>query len=200
MNAFTTRAVTGAPPDLVAALTEIHRKVFPPHMQFDDAPRYFEEALADERNLNILLQDQNGTLIGYLLGIPQSHVFEELRQWDPEFQDDPERLYLEMIQILPEQRGSKLGLRLIQRVCAEAEKKEYFQTVHACQDGHRLERISPQDFRGGPLSATARKLVRFLRAFRLPGGHDHPANHGKRRRLAPCRDRRRCGIIPAGFT
>jgi ribosomal protein S18 acetylase RimI-like enzyme len=132
MNTFTARAVTGASPDLVAALTEIHRKSFPPNMQFADAPRYFEEALDDERNLNILLQDQTGTVLGYLLAIPQSLVFEELRQWDPEMQDDPERLYLEMIQVLPEQRGSKLGLRLIQRVCAEAEKRNIFNlSMHA---------------------------------------------------------------------
>lgn len=132
MSTFTTRAVTGASPGLVAALTEIHRKSFPPNMQFADAPRYFEEALDDERNLNILLQDQTGTVLGYLLAIPQSLVFEELRQWDPEMQDDPERLYLEMIQILPGQRGSNRSLFLHQKLCAEAEKRNFFKlSMHA---------------------------------------------------------------------
>jgi len=132
MNTFTARAVTGASPDLVAALTEIHQKAFPPNMQFADAPRYFEEALDDERNLNILLQDQTGNVVGYLLGIPQSHVFEELRQWDPEMRDDPERLYLDIIQVLPEQRRRNHALHLFQAICAEAEKRNIFKlSMHA---------------------------------------------------------------------
>jgi ribosomal protein S18 acetylase RimI-like enzyme len=129
---ITARAVTGASPDLVTALTEIHRKAFPPNMQFADAPRYFEEALGDERNLNILLQEQTGTVLGYLLAIPQSLVFEELRQWDPEMQDDPERLYLDIIQVLPEQRRRNHALRLFQAICAEAEKRNIFKlSMHA---------------------------------------------------------------------
>lgn len=132
MNSTTVRTVTGACPDLVATLTQMHRRAFPPHMQFADAPGYFEEALADGRNLNILLQDQDGVTIGYLLAIPQSLVFEELRQWDPEMRDDPERLYLEMIQILPGQKGGNRSLFLHQKLCMEAEKRNFFKlSMHA---------------------------------------------------------------------
>jgi ribosomal protein S18 acetylase RimI-like enzyme len=132
MPSLIIQPVTGTCPDLIAALVELHRQAFPAHMQTTDPPGYFSEALANERNVNIVMRDQVGTLIGYLLGIPQSFVFDELRLWDPAMQDDPERLYLEMIQVLPGQRGSKLGLRLIQKACAEAEKRNIFNlSMHA---------------------------------------------------------------------
>lgn len=132
MNSTSVRTVTGARPELVAALTQMHRRTFPPQMQFADAPGYFEEALADGRNLNILLQDQDGAAIGYLLGIPQSHVFEELRRWDPQMRDDPERVYLDIIQVLPEQRGRNHAWHLFQALCAEAERRGVFKlSMHA---------------------------------------------------------------------
>jgi ribosomal protein S18 acetylase RimI-like enzyme len=132
MSILTVRAVTGACPDLIAALVELHQQAFPAHLQSAEPQRYFAEALGDERNLNIVMHDQAGTVIGYLLGIPQSQTFEELRAWDPAMQDDPERMYLEMIQVLPGQRGSKRGLCLIQAACAEAEKRNIFRlSMHA---------------------------------------------------------------------
>lgn len=132
MSILTVRAVTGASPDRIAALVELHRKAFPPRLQCADPALYFAEALADERNLNILMEDQAGTVIGYLLGIPQSQVFEELRQWDPQMRDDPERLYLDIIQVSPEQRGKNHALRLFQAVCAEAERRRFFKlSMHA---------------------------------------------------------------------
>lgn len=132
MTPVTVRAVTGASADRVAALVELHRQAFPAHMQSADPASYFAEALGDERHLNIVMQDPAGTVIGYLLAIPQSLVFEELRPWDPGMRDDPERMYLEMIQVLPGQRGSKRGLSLIRMACAEAEKRNIFNlSMHA---------------------------------------------------------------------
>lgn len=132
MSSLIIQPVTGACPDLIAALVELHRQAFPAHMQTADPSGYFAEALADERNVNIVMRDQAGTLIGYLLGIPQSLVFEELRQWDPAMQDDPDRLYLEMIQALPAPRGSNRALPLFQAMGAEAEKRNFFKvSMHA---------------------------------------------------------------------
>lgn len=132
MTLHTIQAVTGACPERIAALVDLHRQAFPGHMQAADPAGYFTEALADESNLNIVLQDELGAVIGYLLAIPQSRACEELRPWDPAMQDDPERLYLEMIQVLPEQRGKNHAFRLFQAVCAEAEKRGIFRlSMHA---------------------------------------------------------------------
>jgi hypothetical protein len=132
MSLLIVQAITGVCPDLVAALVKLHREAFPAHMQAPDPEGYFTEALGDERNVNIVMRDQTGTLNGYLLGIPQSLVFDELHPWDPAMQDDPERLYLEMIQALPAPRGSNRALRLFQEMCAEAEKRNFFKfSMHA---------------------------------------------------------------------
>jgi ribosomal protein S18 acetylase RimI-like enzyme len=132
MSILALQAVTGASSDRIAALVDLHQRAFPAHLQSADPARYFAEALGDERNLNILMRDGTGTVIGYLLGIPQSQVFEELRRWDPRMRDDPERLYLDIIQVSPEQRGKSHALRLFQAVCAEAERRGYFKlSMHA---------------------------------------------------------------------
>ena len=94
-------------------------------MQFDQPYQYYTEGSGDPSNINIVMTTPNGKVSGYLLAIPQSRIFDELRRWDIEMQGDPCRLYLEMIQILPEQRGNKLGLRLIREVCEEAEKRNF---------------------------------------------------------------------------
>ena len=118
--------------DLVTELVELHKIAFPPHMQLREPARYFAEGLLGERHINVLLKSREGKVTGYLLGIPHSHVFEELRQWDPDLQDDAERMYLDIIQILPEQRGNNLGLYLIQKTCEEAEKRKIFKlSMHA---------------------------------------------------------------------
>jgi ribosomal protein S18 acetylase RimI-like enzyme len=132
MTPVTVRAVTGASAGRVAALVELHRQAFPSPMQSTDPESYFAGALGDRRNLNLVMQDRAGTVIGYLLAIPQSLAVEELRPWDPEMRDDPDRMYLEMIQVLPAQRGRNHALRLFQAVCTEAEKRNIFKlAMHA---------------------------------------------------------------------
>lgn len=132
MSSFSIQPVTGVCPDLVAALVELHRQAFPPQMQTPDPKGYFTEALGEVRNLNIVMRDHSGAVIGYLLGIPQSLIYEELRQWDPAMQNDPERIYLEMIQAQPAPPGSNRARPLFQALCAEAEKRNIFKlSMHA---------------------------------------------------------------------
>jgi len=132
MSSVTVRTAAGFDEKLVAELVALHKKAIPTHMQYDKSGQYFAEALRDERNLNIVMRGQDGTVIGHLLGIPQSRVFEELRRWDPDMQDDSERLYLDTIQILPEQRHRNLSIYLIRKLCEEAEKRNIFKlSMHA---------------------------------------------------------------------
>jgi ribosomal protein S18 acetylase RimI-like enzyme len=124
--------VAGCDEMLVAELVELHKKAFPPHMQLPEPAKYFAEGLQGEQHINVLLKSRDGNVTGYLLAIPHSHVFGELCQWDPDLHDDPERMYLDIIQILPEQRGNNLGLYLIQKTCEEAEKRKIFKlSMHA---------------------------------------------------------------------
>lgn len=120
---FTVLTVTGASPERVAALVALHEKAAPHHMRCQYPAAYFTEALGEERNINIVMENEKGTVIGHLLGIPLNKTFEELRRWDPDMRDDPESLYLDMIQVAPEHRGANLGLHLIRALCKEAERR-----------------------------------------------------------------------------
>jgi ribosomal protein S18 acetylase RimI-like enzyme len=131
MSSIKIEIITGYDEKLIAQLVELQKKALPPHMQITEPATYYKEGLQDRNNINVIMRDRH-KVIGYLLGIPQGNVYEELRHWDPEMGDDPERLYLDMIQVLPEERRNKRGLALIQTVCAEAEKRNLFKlSMHA---------------------------------------------------------------------
>ena len=132
MSALKIQTVTGYDEKLVVELVELQKKAFPAHMQLAEPARYYADGLRDDNSMNIVMHDQNDKLIGHLQAFPQSSVYEELTRWDPAMQDDPERVYLDIIQVLPEQRQRSNGLRLFQAVCAEAEKRNIFKlSMHA---------------------------------------------------------------------
>lgn len=115
--------VTSADPQLVSQLIELQQKAFPPQMQDQDPERYYREALSDKRNLNVILRSPQGSLRGYLLGMPQPVVVEELRQWDPQMHGDPSAVYVDIIQVHPDCRGNGGFLRLVTGLCREAGRR-----------------------------------------------------------------------------
>lgn len=132
MSSMTVRTEAGFNEKLVAELVNLHHQSFPPHMKCADPTGYFTEALGEASNLNIVMRGRDGTVIGYLRAFPHNDVVEELRPWDPDLEEDPDRLYLDIIMILPGQRGKGHAFRLFQAVCGEAEKRGFFKlSMHA---------------------------------------------------------------------
>lgn len=125
MNSATSEILHRLDAQTVASLVELHLRAFPAHMQCDDPRAYFSEALEIGDNINIVTRDPGGTLTGYLLGIPQNLVAAELRREDPEFCADPERIYLDIIQVSPERRGQGHAYALFRGVCAEAGRRGF---------------------------------------------------------------------------
>lgn len=117
---------------LVAELAKLHPLSFPAHMLHSDPVEYFTEGLRDEGAINFVLQSPANRIVGHLLAYPQSSVYEELRRWDPAMEDDPEGLYLEIIQVLPEQRRTGNATRLFERMALEAPERGFTRlSMHA---------------------------------------------------------------------
>jgi hypothetical protein len=121
----TTEIVSGHNQQLVRDLIALQQSAFPPQMQFKDPKRYYDEALIDNRNINVVIRSPQGALLGYLLALPQTLACEELRQWDPQMREDPTGMYLDIVQTYPESRQYSGFMRLLSGVCRESRRRGY---------------------------------------------------------------------------
>jgi hypothetical protein len=103
----------------------------PESWQYPNAEEYYGETLRDENTIHILLRrDQRP--IGYLLAIPHNDAVhdDELRQADPDLDEDPDRLYIESMEIVPEfgrsLAGGRLCLMMLRALHKEAGKRRIF--------------------------------------------------------------------------
>ncbi len=103
--------------DTVREIVLINRNSFPSHWAAADAEMYYGKMLRDEKNIHILLKD-NQKNSGYMLAIPQSVAVGELKNDDPAVKDDTSEYYIETVGILPGSRG-KRGLSLMLEKLAE---------------------------------------------------------------------------------
>jgi len=126
---------------LVDELVELHSFSFPAHMQVSNPNEYFMDGLREDGTINIVLRSEVNRMVGHLLAYPQSSVFAELRQWDPAMEDDSSGLYLEMIQVLPEQRGKRIAKRLFERMALEAEKRGFKKLSMHARKANRMDEM-----------------------------------------------------------
>lgn len=110
--------------DILAA----YHAAIPASWHYPAAEEYFGKLLGDENTIHILLR-RDERPIGYLLAIPHNDAMydEELRQADPDLAEDPERLYIETMEIVPEYvrslAGGRLCLMMLRALHEEAGKR-----------------------------------------------------------------------------
>ena len=117
--------VTGCDTRLVAQLVALQQDAFPRQMQFREPEAYYREALADQRNINLVIKNERREVTGYLHALPLPVVVAELRPWDPGLEADPATLYVDIIQTLPGRRHYAGFLALIDETCREARDRGY---------------------------------------------------------------------------
>jgi hypothetical protein len=152
MSPVTIQAVEEYDPALVKELLDLEQQAFPPEMQFPEGEAYYADCLKDKMNINIVMRNNDAKVIGYVVAMPQSNVYETLKQYDPAMKDDPERFYVETIQTLPGQRQVFGVLRLLYGMCEEGEKRGFNKfSMHA----RKLNGLSDMILK---VSSTARRL------------------------------------------
>lgn len=113
--------------DILAA----YHDAMPESWHYPDAEEYFATLLRDDKTIHILLRRERRP-IGYLLAIPHNDAVhdEELRQADPDLIEDPDRLYIETMEIVPEigrsLAGGRLCLMMLRTLIEEAGKRGIF--------------------------------------------------------------------------
>jgi hypothetical protein len=133
--------VTGYDPQLVGELVSLQQTAFPPQMQFKEPERYYEEALHDRRNINVIVRSPQEKLIAYLLALPQTEVCEELRRWDPLMREDPTGVYIDIIQTHPESRQFSGFMGLSSGVCQEARRRGHQRLGMHVRTSNGLNRV-----------------------------------------------------------
>jgi hypothetical protein len=122
-NPLTAEIVDGFDSLLVRELIGLQQTAFPPQMQFQEPERYYQEALCNSRNINVVTRSSEGSVIGYMLALPLSDVCAELRQWDPQMRDDSAGLYIDILQTHPENRCFSGFMRLFSNLCRETRRR-----------------------------------------------------------------------------
>lgn len=116
----TTEVVYSYAPQYLSAILEIDKKSF--EKQYDDADKYYREALENPENINVFLKE-GGELVGYLLAIPHKQAYEDLKKDDPKMPKDSSRFYVETIEVLPNHRIGKGAFKMILAMIDEAGKR-----------------------------------------------------------------------------
>ncbi len=123
MSSITTEIVCRFDENLLEDLVHLEKAAFPASMVNAEGARYYQKCLEDANNINVIMRDNDGKIIGYVVAIPQSKVFKVLQQYDPEMRDDPERLYVDTIQTMPGKRKVFGIFKLLDAIFEEAGKR-----------------------------------------------------------------------------
>ena len=127
--------------------------------RYEDADTYYRQMLTDERNINIIVKD--GPLVyGYLLAVPHNSIARELRDADPDISEDPQRYYIETIDILPGCGRSREFIKMLYRLIDEAEKSfgvNKFSMHARVENG--LSRVVQRIFKG--MITSVRRIERW---------------------------------------
>ena len=152
---LTTEIVSGIDQQLIRELITLQQSAFPPQMQFKEPELYYQEALRDRRNINVVVRSPQGTLLGYLLALPQTEVYEELLQCDPQMQDDPDCMYIDIIQTHPDDRLITGFLGLVSRVCQETLRRGHKRLSMHVRTSNGLNKVTRKIF---PDSRSLRRI------------------------------------------
>jgi hypothetical protein len=128
---YTVEVIKGYSSSILRDILTISSEAEPESWQYPNAQEYYGETLRDENTIHILLR-RDQLPIGYLLAIPHNDAVhdEELRQADPGLVEDPDRLYIETMEIVPEfgrsLAGGRLCLMMLRTLIEEAGKRGIF--------------------------------------------------------------------------
>lgn len=110
---YTVEAVRGYSDENFQNIVSVYKSAMPETWHYADMEEYYDGQLHNANAIHILLW-KGEMPIGYLLAIPHNEAIreEELRAADSKLIEDPERLYVETMEIVPQFQKSLLGGKL----------------------------------------------------------------------------------------
>ena len=125
---YSIEAIHGYSDSVLREILTVSRNSLPESWQYPDEEDYYGQQLHNEKAIHLLLRRDN-LPIGYLLAIPHNEAArdEDLRCADPALVEDPDRIYVETLEIVTEYAKSlvsgKLSLMMFRALIEEADKR-----------------------------------------------------------------------------
>lgn len=113
----------------VAAIIALEKNALPAGWQYEDAEEYYAGVLQDPENISIGLWSEKGELAGYLLAVPHNTIFNDREMFgaDPGLVSDPNRYYVETMEIAETYRrsvsGGRFFLQMLEELFKQAERR-----------------------------------------------------------------------------
>lgn len=122
----TFEVITTASDEFLKALLEMQDNSYPEGWGYDDAEQYYRKMIESTENINIVLKEKE-KILGYALLVPHNQIREELLADDPMMEEDPNRLYIETMELDPEVgktlAGGKLFFKMLGKMFDESGKR-----------------------------------------------------------------------------
>lgn len=123
--------VRGYDEKILNAIMEIYEGLYhgTEHQEVLDESRAFnKEVLADPDGIVVILRDNDNSIIGYALGLPQSKASQYpcILRFDPEIENDTSTFYVDTVEVKKGCAKITDFLLLITKLVDEAEKRGYF--------------------------------------------------------------------------
>ncbi len=102
---------------------EIEKEVSTGNMLLSEADLRSVMEKAD--TITIVIRDEGNRVLGFVVGLPNSEVYEELQSDDPDFKSDPRYLYIYDLAIGRQKRSLANFLNLIRKLMQTASSKNF---------------------------------------------------------------------------
>src|SRR6185369_16992953 len=128
-------------------ILRLERDCFPAAWQYPEADEYYIAMLNDRENVNIFLRE-GGETVGYVLAKPFMNAVPDLKEYDPELTEEPDKFYIETIQILPAYQGRGGSRTLLIGACEEVLKRGMSRFAIHARTANGLHEIIKRVFAG----------------------------------------------------
>lgn len=120
---YSIEVINGFDNNVLKGILELEKRVYPIDWQFEDAEEYFGEKLEDPRNINIVMKDEGGGIVGYAMSVPHSSALEEIKEDDPEMLAVEDCYYIEAFELDPKIQRFKVFSPLLEKLIDESVKR-----------------------------------------------------------------------------
>lgn len=123
-------AISGYSEEILGQVLDIERESFPEEIQ--SSPENLKEILENSDGIHLLARDKDEKVVGALLSLRQSQEYEFLKDYDPDFANDENSLYVESIAIKPKSRSIEVANGLFKTLVEQAKERHFKKiTMHA---------------------------------------------------------------------
>ncbi len=116
--------------DILKEVSEIEEESFPKEIQ--SSPEDLKEVLENKDGIHLLVKNEEGKVLGNILSLRQSQEYDDLKNYDPDFANYEDALYIESIAVKPKSRKLEVFNSLLGAIGREAKDRNYKKiTMHA---------------------------------------------------------------------